>query len=168
MTVPHLSEAVEAPTAAAAARVLKRRGLRLSAARRLVLEALFAADRPISAEEIARGIPGALPPSDLGSVYRNLETLEDLGLVRHVHLGHGPGRYAPAQHQLELVACERCGAHAALPQEVAEAVRDAVRDAVGFEARFSHQPLAGLCAACAGRARATALTEPVAGAVRAG
>jgi Fur family ferric uptake transcriptional regulator len=109
-----------------------------------------------------------VPPSDLGSVYRNLETLEDLGLVRHVHLGHGPGRYAPARHQLELVACERCGAHAPLPAQVADAVRDAVRTAVGFEASFGHQPLPGLCAACAGRARAAAMTPSVAAAAPTG
>ena len=149
MSVPHLTPVVEAPTAAAAARTLRRRGLRLSAARRVVLAALFAADRPLSAEEIAAGAGGAVPPSDLASVYRNLETLEGLGLVRHMHLGHGPGRYAPAGRQDELASCERCGACAVLPQATADAVRDAVRAAVGFEPSFHHFPLAGLCPACA-------------------
>jgi Fur family ferric uptake transcriptional regulator len=155
MSVPHLTPAVEAPTAAAAARALRRRGLRLSAARRVVLAALYAAGRPLSAEEIAAGAGGRVPPSDLASVYRNLETLEALGLVRHMHLGHGAGRYAPATRQDELAACERCGACAVLPPETAEAVRAAVRAAVGFEPRFDHFPLAGLCPACAA-ARPTA------------
>ena len=97
MSVPHLTPVVEAATAAAAARTLRRRGLRLSAARRVVLTALFAADRPLSAEEIAAGAGGAVPPSDLASVYRNLETLEALGLVRHMHLGHGPAGGRQAQ-----------------------------------------------------------------------
>jgi Fur family ferric uptake transcriptional regulator len=154
MTVPHLAPAVEAPTAAAAARALRRRGLRLSAARRLVLEALFAAGRPVAAEEIAAGVGGRVPPSDLASVYRNLEVLERLGLVRHLHLGHGAGRYAPAGRRDELVACERCGACAALPAATVAAIRAAVRAAVGFEAHFSHFPLPGLCPACAAR-RAT-------------
>jgi Fur family transcriptional regulator, ferric uptake regulator len=149
MSVPHLTPAVEAPTAAAAARALRGRGLRVSAARRVVLAALFGAPRPMSAEEIASGAGGLVPPSDLGSVYRNLETLEELGLVRHVHLGHGPGRYAPAGRQDELAACERCGACAVLPPEAADAVRAAVRAAVGFEPRFDHTPLSGLCPACA-------------------
>jgi Fur family ferric uptake transcriptional regulator len=149
MSVPHLTPVVEAPTAAAAARTLRRRGLRLSSARRVVLAALFAADRPLSAEEIASGAGGIVPPSDLASVYRNLETLEVLGLVRHMHLGHGPGRYAPAGRQDELAACERCGACAVLPAATAEAVRTAVRAAVGFEPWFHHFPLAGLCPACA-------------------
>ena len=157
MSVPHLTPAVEAPTAAAAARTLRHRGLRLSAARRSVLVALFAAGRPITAEEIASGAGGIVPPADLASVYRNLETLEALGLVRHTHLGHGPGRYAPAARQDELAACERCGACAVLPPETADAVRAAVRAAVGFEPHFHHTPLAGLCPACAaGRAATTA------------
>jgi Fur family ferric uptake transcriptional regulator len=151
LSVPHLTPVVEAPTAAAAARTLRRHGLRLSAARRFVLAALFAAGRPISAEEIASGAGGLVPPSDLASVYRNLETLEALGLVRHTHLGHGPGRYAPAARQDERAACERCGAWAVLPPETAAAVRAAVRAAVGFEPRFHHTPLAGLCPACADR-----------------
>ena len=46
----------------------------------------------MSAETLAR----RLPHCDLGSVYRNLEALEAIGLVRHVHLGHGPGMYALA------------------------------------------------------------------------
>jgi Fur family ferric uptake transcriptional regulator len=150
LSVPHLTPAVEAPTAAAAARTLRGRGLRLSAARRLVLSALFASGRPLSAEEIASGAGGLVPPGDLASVYRNLETLEALGVVRHMHLGHGPGRYAPAARQDELAACERCGACAVLPAETAGAVRALVRAAVGFEPRFHHFPLAGLCPGCAG------------------
>src|SRR3954471_5337094 len=75
---------------------LRDHGVRLTAARRLVIEALFATDRPISAEEIASGVGGGLPRSDVASVYRNLETLQRMGLVRHVHLGHNAGRYRMA------------------------------------------------------------------------
>ncbi|MEA2247279.1 MAG: hypothetical protein QOH46_1808 [Solirubrobacteraceae bacterium] len=149
MTGPHLTPVVDAPSAAAAGRTLRRRGLRLSAARRVVLAALFAAARPLTAEEIAAGAGGVVPPSDLASVYRNLETLEELGLVRHMHLGHGPGRYAPAARHDDLVACERCGACVPLPAETAAAVRAAVRDATGFEACFDHFPVPALCPCCA-------------------
>ena len=76
-----------------------------------MLEALFLADGPVSAEELAAGLGGQVPPSDLASVYRNLETLERHGVVRHVHLGHGPGRYALAgTGEREYLVCERCGA----------------------------------------------------------
>src|ERR1044071_6091886 len=69
-------------------------GGRLTATRRLVLEALFDAEGPVSAELLASRLAGRGPAFALPSVYRNLERLEALGVVRHVHLGHGPGLYA--------------------------------------------------------------------------
>lgn len=142
-----------APTLHAAVAAVRARGLRLSAARRLVLEALFAADAPLTAEHLAGGLDGRLPPSDLASVYRNLETLEALGLVRHVHMGHGPGRYALAGADAsEYVSCERCGAYVTLAPDALDGVRSAVRRACGYTARFTHFPVVGLCPACSSEA----------------
>ena len=47
MTAPHASRPLAAPDMDTAVDVLRSRGLRVSAARRLVLEALFSADRPV-------------------------------------------------------------------------------------------------------------------------
>jgi Fur family ferric uptake transcriptional regulator len=148
MTVPCLAHSTPAPDVEAAVDAVRARGLRLSASRRLVLEALYATGRPVTAEEIASGMYGRLPRCDLASVYRNLETLEDLGLVGHMHLGHGPGLYAPAAADDEYVACERCGRSEAVAADVLRLVRAAVREAVGYEPRFSHFPLTGLCPSC--------------------
>ena len=74
---------------AEAVAALRASGLRLTTPRRLVLEALFAADAPVSAEGIAT-VTGV----EITSVYRNLEALEAHGIVQHVHLGHGPGLHA--------------------------------------------------------------------------
>jgi Fur family transcriptional regulator, ferric uptake regulator len=141
VTVPHLTPAVKASSAPAAFAALRAQGLRLSTARRLLLQSLFDADRPLSADELAG-------EGDVASAYRNLEVLEGLGLVRHVHLGHGPGLYQPAGRPREFVVCEGCGAVAPLPLHARDAVSAAVLDAVGYRARFTHFPLAGLCAAC--------------------
>jgi Fe2+ or Zn2+ uptake regulation protein len=149
MTVTHLTESISARSLDAAIAALRERGLRISSARRLVLEALFATDGPVSAEQIADGIDGRLPRSDLASVYRNLETLEELGLVRHVHLGHGAGLYALATvEDREYLACERCGAHRAVDPTVLDAARAALAEATGWSARFTHFPIVGLCQAC--------------------
>jgi Fur family ferric uptake transcriptional regulator len=141
VTVPHLTPAVEAATAPAAFAAVRAHGLRLSTARRLLLQALFDADRPLSAEELAGD-------GDVASAYRNLEVLEGLGLVTHVHLGHGPGRYQPAGRPREFVVCEACGDVSRLTPDAVDAVRTAVLGAVGYRARFTHFPLAGLCPAC--------------------
>lgn len=152
MTVARVSPPLPVSDLDGAIAVLRARGLRISAARRLVLEALFAAGRPVAAEEIASGLESRLPCSDLASVYRNLETLEQLGLVRHVHLGHGPGRYAIADGaDHEHLTCERCGAHVAVPSAALDAARREIHAATGYRARFAHFPIVGLCPACAGR-----------------
>ncbi len=114
------------------------------------VEALLAAREPISAEEIADGLGGRMTQSDLASVYRNLETLGELGLVRHFHAGHGPGRYVLVGFgDREYLACESCGALQSVEPAALDGVRDAVRHLSGFEARFSHFPIVGLCARCA-------------------
>lgn len=125
-------------------------GLRLTSARRLVLEALVASDEPVSAERIAAGLDGRVPASDLASAYRNLELLEGIGLVRHFHAGHGPGRYVlEGRGEHEYLACERCGRVETVdPSQLADA-RAAIRASTGFAARFSHFPIVGLCAGCA-------------------
>jgi Fur family transcriptional regulator, ferric uptake regulator len=127
-----------------AVRALRKSGLRLSTSRRLVLEALFAAEGPVSAEHIARALN-----IELTSVYRNLETLERHGLVRHVHLGHGPGLYTlVGESEREYLCCERCGAAQTLTHDQLDPVRDRVRDLFGYEVRFTHFAIVGTCAEC--------------------
>jgi len=141
VVVSDLNEAIDA---------VRRSGLRLTSARRLVLEALLAAKGPISAEEIADGLGGKMTQSDIASVYRNLETLGELGLVRHFHAGHGPGRYVlESRADQEYLACESCGVVEAVDPAALDEVRSSVRELSGFEARFSHFPIVGLCPRCA-------------------
>ena len=136
LTFADLAEAVDA---------LRERGLRLTTPRRLVLEALFAADGPVAAERIALGLK-----LDITSVYRNLETLEQHGLVRHVHLGHGPGLYAlVGRGEREFLSCERCGAVLTLTPEQLDPVREHLKELSGYEARFTHFAIVGVCPDCA-------------------
>ncbi len=150
MTAPHTGPSLEAPDVESAVEAMRARGMRISSARRLVLEALYAADAPISAEQIADGLAGRLPRSDLASVYRNLETLEQVGLVRHCHLGHGPGLYMPTgAREREYLVCDSCNAVMAVEPSDMDDVRTIIHERFGYEARFSHFPILGLCADCA-------------------
>lgn len=136
---------------------LRRSGARLTSARRLLLDALFAADGALSAEVLARraGGPGEAP--DVASVYRNLDLFERLGLVRHVHVGHGPGLYALAgDGEREYLVCERCGVVRSVERRELDPVRELVQRRFGFAVRFSHFPITGLCRDCEAAARAGA------------
>ena len=129
-----------------AIQALRESGLRLSTARRLIIEALFSASGPVSAQELAQAL--ALEES---SVYRNLEVLERHGLTRHVHLGHGPGLYAlVGRDDGEYLYCERCGKLTVLaPDQLAE-IREDVERRFGHHPRFTHFAMVGLCQDCAG------------------
>ena len=148
MTAAHIGATVPASSPAAALAALQERGLRASSARRLVLEALYGAEEPVTAERIAAGLGGRLPRSDLASVYRNLETLEEHGLVRHFHVGHGAGMYAPAGDARDYLACESCGALSAVDPDSLAPVREYLRRRFGLTAGFSHFPIVGRCAVC--------------------
>jgi Fe2+ or Zn2+ uptake regulation protein len=127
-----------------AAQALRASGLRLSTPRRLVLEALFAADGPVAAGDLARELA-----IDESSVYRNLEVLEQHGLIRHVHLGHSAGLYTlVGEDEVEYLYCERCARVTSVTPAQLEPVRDRIREEFGFTARFAHFPLVGVCDEC--------------------
>lgn len=132
-----------------AAAILRAEGHRVTAGRRLIVEVLLAAEGPISAELVAVRCGGGSAAADAASVYRNLELFEQLGLVRHVHIGHGPGLYSLASGEERcFVVCERCGALGRLSPREAERIGELIADASGFEAHFSHFPVLGLCPRC--------------------
>jgi Fur family ferric uptake transcriptional regulator len=130
---------------------LRAAGLRVTAPRRAVCEVL--ADGPedhLSAADIVERASGAgIDPS---TVYRTLDTLEELGLVHHVHLGHGAGAYhvtGSARHH--HLVCERCGAVVDVPLAALRSAIDAVTRPHGFVADGAHFAIVGRCASCADR-----------------
>ena len=128
---------------------LHQHGMRVTAARRLVLETLVAASGPLTVSQVASGLDGRLPPSDLGSVYRILETFDQLGIVRRVYLGVGPVRYAlHALDAPEYLLCERCGATRAVDARLLDDIRRQIDLRFGLEPSFASYPVAGLCRGC--------------------
>ena len=122
---------------------LRAAGHRVSASARAVLDALFAADGAVSAERIAGG------ELELTSVYRNLDRLQHLGVVTHLHVGHGPGLYALAREGgRDYLVCERCDRVTSLDPAELDNVRDYLRTRFGHHARFSHFPIHGYCESC--------------------
>jgi Fur family ferric uptake transcriptional regulator len=150
VTLPAASARVQFADIESAVAALRARGMRVTQARRMILGALFAAGAPISTEELARRAGDREGVLDVASVYRNLEAFEQAGLVRHVHLGHGPGLYAlVGEGEREYLYCERCGTARSVSPEELEEVRALVQRRFGHRARFTHFPIVGLCADCA-------------------
>ena len=80
---------------------LHEKGLRLTPQRELVLSAVRALGHA-TPEEVAEKVRQTHPGINLSTVYRNLETLENVGLVQHTHLGHGGATYHAAEELTHL------------------------------------------------------------------
>jgi Fur family transcriptional regulator, ferric uptake regulator len=128
--------------------VLRRRGLRASASRRIIIGKLVDASSPLAAREIAFGRGGESLGLDLASVYRNLELLERHGIVHRIRTGRGPGLYALAWTEGEYLACEGCGATIEVAPGQLDGLREQVREEFGFEVTFRDVPMVGRCPAC--------------------
>jgi hypothetical protein len=65
---------------------------------------------------------------NISTVYRNLELLEELGLLQHTHLGHGAPTYSLASdHEHVHLVCRDCGGIDEAPPEVAAPDRGGAR-----------------------------------------
>lgn len=130
---------------------LRRRGLRWTPRRRLVLEVLSEASGHVTGAEIVdrcRRLDAATVPS---TVYRTLDVLEELGLVRHGHGADGREEYhvRPTDEHGHL-HCEACGGRWELDaSEVGEFMAHIERNR-GFRVDLSHFTLVGRCPTCGG------------------
>ena len=127
---------------------LRERGLRLTPQRELVLKAVRTLGHA-TPEEVAEEVRKTHPGINLSTVYRNLETLENVGLVQHAHLGHGGVRYHPSQEEIHAhLNCEKCGVIIEVPIEATASLTQSLIDNYGFHTDLTHLAIAGRCEAC--------------------
>lgn len=132
--------------------VLRARGLRLTAQRQLVLEAVFALGHATPDQvhaEVAKTAAGV----NITTVYRTLELLEELGLVTHAHLSHGaPTYHAVGDDQHAHLVCRGCGEVEEVTPTVLEPLAKRLASDRGFIVDVGHMALFGLCAHCGAQA----------------
>jgi Fur family transcriptional regulator, ferric uptake regulator len=122
---------------------LHARGLRVTPQRERVLAAVGALGHATPEQ-----IFDAVPEVDLATVYRTLELLEDIGMVRHTHLGHGAPAYRPAEDDHIHVVCHECGSVVDAPAELTDDLERRLRDERGFAIDRAHFTVFGRCATC--------------------
>jgi Fe2+ or Zn2+ uptake regulation protein len=119
--------------------------------RRAVIEALVSVGDHPTADDLAEHVAATHPSVHKSTVYRTLDALTELGLVEHVHLGHGRAVYhLTGDTDLHLL-CERCGAVAHISADLLDPTRSVIEQATGFVLEPGHFALPGVCAGCAAR-----------------
>ena len=123
----------------------------MTSARRAICEVLAAShDDHLSAVDVrVRAERRAGAPIDQSTVYRTLDILEDLGMIRHVHLGHGPGVVHLREHEAHHhLVCDSCGATIDVPLSEFAPLVSRLEKAYGFAADPAHFGIDGTCSAC--------------------
>lgn len=122
---------------------LRSRGLRMTSQREQVLAAVRELNHA-TPEQINDAVPGV----DLTTVYRTLELLEEIGLVRHAHLDHGAPAYRPAEDEHVHVVCHDCKSVIDAPADLVRALEQRLLDERGFVVDRSHFTVFGRCGNC--------------------
>jgi Fur family transcriptional regulator, ferric uptake regulator len=145
------SQAQEVGTSATPATALRRtlheRGLRMTPQRQLVLDAVRQLGHA-TPEQVCTQVQRAAPAVNITTVYRTLDLLERLGLVRHTHLGHGAPNYSEHQHEHVHLVCHGCGTVTEVPTDLMDGLADRLDRERGFELDVTHVALSGLCRSC--------------------
>lgn len=128
---------------------LRARGYRLTPQRQLVLEAVASLGHA-TPEDIVTAVRRTATGVNISTVYRTLELLEELGLVTHTHLGHGPPTYHAATDDDHVhLVCRVCGTVAETSPTLVDGVVRTLLDTEGFVADVGHLAIFGTCRSCA-------------------
>ena len=130
------------PVASLAER-LRARGMRMTTQRQLVLDAVGRLEHATPDQ-----VSEAVPEVDLTTVYRTLETLEQIGLLAHTHLGHGAPSYRLADDDHIHVVCHHCNAVTDAPAGLVDELAQRLHADRGFLVDRSHLTIFGTCADC--------------------
>ncbi len=131
--------------------MIRAHGGRATTARRRLVEVLFQHDEHLSAEELAEQVQETSPDVHVSTVYRNLDELEQLGVVTHTHLGHGPATYHLSSRRHGHLVCESCGTTVEIPEALFESLIGQVSARFGFTVNPGHSAILGRCRRCGGR-----------------
>ncbi|MPZ14556.1 MAG: transcriptional repressor [Chloroflexi bacterium] len=129
------------------------RGLHLTAQREAILEAIFGCPGHICAEHILGAVLDRRPTLRMNktTVYRALNLLVDMRLVREHRVGAGPAQYEPASRGPHThLICRACGQSWNLDGDVVQGFTASLRARDGFEAQLESYPIFGLCSTCRG------------------
>jgi len=129
---------------------LHERGLRWTPQRRVLVDVLSRANGHVTGSELIERCREVDPATIPSTVYRTLDVLEELGLVRHGHGADGREEFhvlPEAEHG--HLHCQRCGATVELAADEAADLVGALRARRGFVVDLSHVTIVGRCAGCA-------------------
>lgn len=131
---------------------LQAAGYRRGGARNAVVEELSRHDCAVTALELDDRLRRRRPAVGRASIYRALEQLEQLGLLRRLEVARGVAGYerieSGGEHHHHAI-CRECGRMIPFEDPSIERAIDAVSGRMSFDAAEHEVTIRGRCASCA-------------------
>lgn len=136
-------------------------GYRLTPRRRLIWDVLHRSGGHLTVDEIRSRIQGPFAGLNLPTIYRNLQLLRQLGLVRELQIDAGPARFETidAGEEHHHLICRECGTIENLTDLELVGALARLGQAHGFLGEAAELVIYRECSRCSREARARATTR---------
>jgi Fur family ferric uptake transcriptional regulator len=127
---------------------LKKKGLKLTPQRRLIIDKIHDTDAHLTAEEIITFVQERMPGVHKSTIYRTLELLEEYGCVYKSEMDdQSIYHHAEEGHHHHLV-CSECGKTVDCDEDLFTPVEQSLGEKYGFHVNFKHVVMSGICGDC--------------------
>jgi Fur family transcriptional regulator, ferric uptake regulator len=127
---------------------LRERGYRLTPQRELILRAVDELGHA-TPDEVLAEVREHSSAVNASTVYRTLEVLEGLGLVRHAHLSdRAPTYHSVSDHEHFHLVCRNCGRVVSVGPGMLASLTARLRDEQNFAVDVGHLTVFGDCVEC--------------------
>jgi Fur family transcriptional regulator, ferric uptake regulator len=124
---------------------LREKGYRLTPQRELILEAVEQLGHA-TPDEVLAEVRTHSTAVNASTVYRTLEVLEELGLVRHAHLSdRAPTYHSTSEHEHFHLVCRECHKVISVDPDVLSPVSERLVADHGFTVDIGHLTVFGTC-----------------------
>jgi Fur family ferric uptake transcriptional regulator len=124
-------------------------GFRRTAARRAILETLVESGGHITADDLANQVRAVNPTIGRMTVYRTLDLLCELGIIRPIYQGTGAAHYVLLdQGSHHHLVCNRCSMTIEFEHCGSAAISQALSERYNFEIQAHLLEFFGLCEIC--------------------
>jgi Fur family peroxide stress response transcriptional regulator len=128
-------------------------GLAATHQRQVIYETVQHSPGHPSPEAIYEKVQKRIPSISLATVYKNLKTFLDRGMLQEVSLHHGSLRIETNRHPHHHLVCTDCKKIVDLDEREMETPRLNEKSLRGFEVKRISIDVLGLCAACAAKSK---------------
>jgi Fur family ferric uptake transcriptional regulator len=127
---------------------LRERGYRLTPQRELILNAVDTLGHA-TPDEVLAEVRKHSDAVNVSTVYRTLEVLEELGLVRHAHLSdRAPTYHSVRDHEHFHLVCRNCHQVISVEPDVIKPLVSRLEADHGFAVDVGHLTVFGTCKDC--------------------